>query len=115
MKNEKYDNFARLADNRVNNALNEIRKIGNLANASTYDYKKEDVDEIFESLKAGIDNCRMHFDLSLQANGKGKFALKRRGNEIDMEETRSRIVNAKSDVDARAILADLLTTKASDG
>lgn len=61
-KETKKEKFIRLAVSRTNNALDNIRLIGNLSNKIVYDYTDEQVEKIFAALEQAI----------LEA--KGKFA-----------------------------------------
>ena len=63
--------FKRLANSRVNKALNELRLIGNLSNRSNYDYTPEEVEAIFDALKAGVKDCKKRFDLALNPVDQG--------------------------------------------
>ena len=61
MKESPRDKFARLATNRVNNALKYIWLIGNLSNRSNYDYTSEDIEKIFATLGEGLRESRRRF------------------------------------------------------
>ena len=73
MKNEsKRDKFVRLAENRTNKAIEMIRLLGNLANKSSYDYTRTDVEKIFKALEREIDQAKRNFNM----DGSGdKFKL----------------------------------------
>jgi len=73
-KNEtKEEKFKRLADRRVNNALDKIRLIGNLA-SSQYAFTSDQVDKIVQSLKATIADVEDKFHKQLDKK-KTKFEL----------------------------------------
>ena len=61
MSAEKREKFVRLAEQRVNRALREIRLIGNLANKSAYTSTEEDVKKIFRVLQKELDAARARF------------------------------------------------------
>lgn len=61
---DKRDNFIRLAEQRVNRALREIRLIGNLSNRSAYSATDEDVKKIFRALQKELDAARARFESS---------------------------------------------------
>lgn len=65
MKSEK---FKLLAEKRTNNALKQLRLIGNLANPHAYDYSSEQISKIMEALNAEIKSVQSRFD----AAGKGR-------------------------------------------
>lgn len=56
-----HDRFRRLAESRVNRALNDIRLIGNLSNKNNYDYTSEEVDKIFRALDSELKQVRARF------------------------------------------------------
>lgn len=56
-----HDRFRRLAEARVNRALNDIRLIGNLSNRNNYDYTSEEVDRIFRALDSELKQVRARF------------------------------------------------------
>ena len=66
MSESSRDNFVRLAEKRVNNAIKALRLIGNLSNKSNYSYTDEDVNKIFRSLERELKNARLRFE-----SGKG--------------------------------------------
>jgi hypothetical protein len=55
------DKFVRLANARVNKALNAIRLIGNLSNRSNYSYTEDDVEKIFRALSTALKDCKGKF------------------------------------------------------
>tara|TARA_Y100000815_G_C13275207_1_gene474649 strand:- start:816 stop:1037 length:222 start_codon:yes stop_codon:yes gene_type:complete len=58
---KKRENFVRLAEQRVNRALKEIRLIGNLSNRSAYFSTDEDVKKIFRALQKELDTAKARF------------------------------------------------------
>lgn len=56
-----HDKFRRLAEARVNRALNDIRLIGNLSNKNNYDYTNEEVDKIFRALDSEMKQVKARF------------------------------------------------------
>jgi hypothetical protein len=56
-----HDKFRRLAESRVNRALNDIRLIGNLSNKNNYDYSSEEIDKIFRALDSELKQVRARF------------------------------------------------------
>lgn len=57
----KADAFKRLANSRVNAALDRIRLIGNLSNRSSYDYGPEQIDKITLTLHTAVDDMLSKF------------------------------------------------------
>lgn len=62
--NEKREKFVKLAEGRVQGALNAIRKIGNLSNKRSYDYDESDVRKIMRALKEAVGDIERKFDPS---------------------------------------------------
>ncbi len=60
-ESEKEANFRRLAKLRTNRALEEIRKIGNLANRNNYEYSDEMVEKIFSHLEEALADTKALF------------------------------------------------------
>ena len=58
---QKRANFVRLAEQRVNRALREIRLIGNLSNRSAYESTEEDVKKIFRTLQKELEAARSKY------------------------------------------------------
>lgn len=65
--------FRRLAESRVNRALNDIRLIGNLSNRNNYDYTNEEIDKIFRAIDSELKQVRARFLEG--ARGESEFRL----------------------------------------
>ena len=65
--------FKRLAANRTNNALRNIRLLGNLSNRHNYSYSEEDFKRIFGSLEDELKLAKSRFAVALSK--KKKFRL----------------------------------------
>jgi hypothetical protein len=59
---EKRAKFVKLAEGRVQAALNAIRKIGNLSNRRSYQYDESDVRKIVKALRDAITETERKFD-----------------------------------------------------
>lgn len=64
---EKRDKFRQLAENRTNNALLAIGRIGNLSNRQLYDFEESEVRKIIKALKDAVSEVEGRF-----ASPKGK-------------------------------------------
>ena len=73
MINAKRENFIRLAESRVNKALNDIRLIGNLSNKNNYDYEQADVNKIISTLEQEVRSVKKKFETVQQNNKKFKL------------------------------------------
>ncbi|MDD2876032.1 MAG: hypothetical protein PHT60_02260 [Acidiphilium sp.] len=61
MARDKSDAFKRLAENRTNEALGAIRKIGNLSNRNNYSFTLPQIEKIFSALRAALDTAEQRF------------------------------------------------------
>lgn len=59
--NDDREKFKRLAEKRVNNAIKNIRLIGNLSNRSNYSYTDQEVDKIFRALDKELKHAKSRF------------------------------------------------------
>lgn len=73
MINAKREKFIRLAESRVNKALNDIRLIGNLSNKNNYDYEQADVNKIISTLEQEVRSVKKKFETVQQNNKKFKL------------------------------------------
>ena len=73
MINAKREKFIRLAESRVNKALNDIRLIGNLSNKNNYDYDQADVNKIISTLEQEVRSVKKKFETVQQNNKKFKL------------------------------------------
>ena len=67
----KHDNFVRLAEARVNKALDAMRIIGNLANTSYYEYSEAEVKQILAALTNGVNETKSQFSMKAQSSKPG--------------------------------------------
>ncbi|HQT83460.1 MAG: hypothetical protein B7Z58_01180 [Acidiphilium sp. 37-64-53] len=74
MARDKSDAFKRLAENRTNEALDAIRKIGNLSNRNNYSFSPEQITRIFTAIRAAIDTAERRFGESEEA-AEDRFTL----------------------------------------
>ncbi len=60
MENKK-ENFRRIAENRTNKIIDMISLLGNLSNASFYEYTDEQINAIFDAIQDELDKQRSKF------------------------------------------------------
>ena len=75
MKHEEYEKaekFREAAGRRVRNVETTLRRVGNLANPSSYSYTDEEVERMFEHLQSVLDHTRQSFQ---QRSGQDGFSL----------------------------------------
>jgi len=65
--------FKRLASNRTNNAIRNIRLLGNLSNKHNYSYTDEDFKRIFNSVEHELKLAKSKFLISLNKSKKFKL------------------------------------------
>ena len=53
--------FNRIASKRTNEIIERLRILGNCSNRSTYEYTKEDVDKIFNTINQELKDTRAKF------------------------------------------------------
>ena len=69
---EKIDRFKKIATNRTNRILNDLRLLGNCSNKSNYKYTEEDVKKIFSAIESELKETKMKFTTTKRNN---KFSL----------------------------------------
>jgi len=62
--------FRRLAANRTNNAVKNIRLLGNLSNKNNYTYSEEEVKKIFNTLEEETKLAKSRFHVGLSKRKK---------------------------------------------
>jgi hypothetical protein len=68
--NEREKKFKKLAENRVNNAIKQIRLVGNLANKSNYTYDEQQAKQIINTLSSEINELKIRFKLNMKEKTK---------------------------------------------
>lgn len=58
MVENKEHRFKRIASKRTEKVLNELRKLGNCSNRSTYSYSTEDVKKVFNAIELELKRIR---------------------------------------------------------
>ena len=61
MENTRREKFVALAERRTNNAINQIKLIGNLSNRGNYEYTDGDVSKILKALNSEIRTLKERF------------------------------------------------------
>ena len=68
----KSERFIRIAENRTNKILDDLRLLGNCANRSIYEYSEEDVKKIFLIIEQELKKIKSKFT---DVERKNKFKL----------------------------------------
>lgn len=71
----KQEKFKRLAEGRVNKAIDSVRSLSKLSNRAHYDFNEDDIKKIFTVLKREVDDAKTTFNTALVRAGKNKFDL----------------------------------------
>lgn len=58
---EKADRFKRVAENRTNKIIDQIRLLGNCSNRSNYEYSEEDVKKIFSAIESELKETKLKY------------------------------------------------------
>ena len=74
MSEQRRTKFVTLAENRTNNAIKQIRLIGNLSNKGNYNYEEKDIAKIVSALNNEIKTMKERF-ASGGGSGKPNFTL----------------------------------------
>ena len=62
MKNEtKEQRFKRVAEKRVQNVINSLRSLSQLANNKVYQWNNDQLEKIRKAIEKEIDNCKKSF------------------------------------------------------
>ena len=72
MRREK---FISLAESRTNNAIKQLKLIGNLANTNSYEYREEEIEKIFSCLNQELKRSRARFQASINEEDRNGFRL----------------------------------------
>ena len=61
MANIRRERFLKIASNRTNKVLEDLRMLENCSNTNNYEYSEEDVNKMFDALQAALDSARTKF------------------------------------------------------
>jgi len=70
--NEKKERFVRIAENRTNKIIEQLRLLGNCSNKNNYLYSDEEVKKIFAVLENELKETKLKFS---SKSNKEKFKL----------------------------------------
>lgn len=60
---EKAERFKRVAENRTNKIIDQIRLLGNCSNRSNYEYTEDDVKKIFSAIEAELKETKQKYQM----------------------------------------------------
>ena len=61
MANIKRERFLKIATNRTNKILDDIRLLGNCSNVNNYEFTREDVDKMFNAIQEALNEAKLKF------------------------------------------------------
>lgn len=61
MPNIRRERFLKIATNRTNKILDDIRLLGNCANVNNYEYTTEDVEKMFNAIQEALNEAKSKF------------------------------------------------------
>ena len=70
----KREKFVRLAEARTNKIIDMIQLLGNCSNQSQYEYTQKDVNKIFSTIQAELDEAKKRYNKQDSQKG-AKFKL----------------------------------------
>ena len=70
----KREKFVRLAENRTNKIIDTLQLLGNCSNTSAYEYSQADVDKIFNTIQAQLNETKRRFNKHSESKN-SKFTL----------------------------------------
>ena len=62
MANIRRDRFLKIASNRTNKIIDDIRLLSNCSNTNNYEYTEEEVEKMFVAISAALDEAKSKFD-----------------------------------------------------
>ena len=70
----KREKFVRIAEARTNKIIDMIRLLGNCSNQNLYEYSAKDINKIFKTIRAELDEAERRFNKHDSQKG-NKFTL----------------------------------------
>lgn len=69
---EKRAKFMEYAGKRVNNVLHDIQILEPMARSNSYDFTKQDVEEMFAAMQETLNNAKVEFDKKFEEKAKSE-------------------------------------------
>ncbi len=87
---EKRNKFIEFAGKRVNNVMHDIQILEPMARSNSYDFTKEDVEEMFNAMQETLNDARTEFEKKFEEKAKAEkkvFTFGGTGtSKVDIEE-----------------------------
>ena len=91
---EKRNKFIEYAGKRVNNVLHDMQILEPMARSNSYDFTKEDVEEMFTAMQDALDSAKEEFNKKFEGRAKaerkmfsfGTTPVSKEAEEVEQEE-----------------------------
>lgn len=83
---EKRNKFIEYAGKRVNNVLHDIQILEPMARSTSYDFTKQDIEEMFNAMQATLDEAKEEFYKKFEEKQKASKKVFSFGSAITTEE-----------------------------
>ena len=80
IKEEKRNKFMEYAGKRVNNVLHDMQILEPMARSNSYDFTKEDVEEMFGAMQSTLDDVRAEFNKKFEEKARNEKKVFSFGN-----------------------------------
>ncbi|NLC87687.1 MAG: hypothetical protein GX682_02790 [Clostridiaceae bacterium] len=84
---EKRAKFIEYAGKRVNNVLHDIQILEPMARSNSYDFKKQDIDQMFNAMEETLNEAREEFYKKFEEKQKATKKVFSFGNTAEIENT----------------------------
>ena len=97
---EKRNKFIEFAGKRVNNVLHDIQILEPMARSNSYDFTKEDIDEMFEAMQETLNEAKAEFYKKFEEKARATKKVFSFGNKVEqvVEETAENFVEEVEEV-----------------
>lgn len=80
---EKRNKFIEYAGKRVNNVLHDIQILEPMARSNSYDFTKEDIDEMFEAMQETLNDAKAEFYKKFEEKARATKKVFSFGNKVE--------------------------------
>lgn len=85
MNEEKRQKFIEFAGKRVNNVLHDIQILEPMARSNSYDFTRQDVDEMFSAMQEALETTRAEFDKKFEEKARSERKMFSFGSNQNVE------------------------------
>ena len=96
VNDEKRNKFMEYAGKRVNNVLHGIQILEPMARSSSYDFTKQDVEEMFGAMQDALNQARVEYDKKFEEKAKASKKVFSFGNSAT-------VINEEPAIEAQEI------------